>query len=386
MRVTVCLVVLAFIASEGQAQVTLVSEKKAKWISKLKPKTDDEEINAVLNDPSTIWYTDEEMPPAYQNNGNAHWTKYNISAVFDESKKGDGNGGNANVEFPWKVPGGTHRSPGVRSYKFMWLPKDESGKAYPVVYFPFRAKDASISWVFPKGTVFGELLTLETPMKTQITFELRVRKRDLIMWEVDIFRPYSDAEELATAIKEKRPQWEQNPDLVLAVQNLEKGDKRYQFTLNDTLHPVSAFESGTVEADRLSDLGETELVTELLLRRTFKSNVGTDWFPTTNARYHIVPQNYLGAILGSDSESCMKCHDSAHKHADDFDRPRDWYGRVRGANGIFSWHPYAPSAVSRNGFNITPTYRPEFVQAGIFVPYNPDVHSTDMYKRISGLN
>ena len=112
-----------------------------------------------------------------------------------------------------------------------------------------------------------------------------------------------------------------------------------------------------------------------LLDTPFTSALGQAWkqradgteahAPTTDADFQIVPKNYKGGFVAVSSTSCMQCHDSTLKHARDFAPFRDWYGRVRGSDNIFSFHIFEPGSISYSGFSSEPRMRHELVDAGL---------------------
>jgi hypothetical protein len=123
------------------------------------------------------------------------------------------------------------------------------------------------------------------------------------------------------------------------------------------------------------------LVETLLLETPFKSVLGRAWrqssefdtqgyAPTTEAGFQIVPREYGGAFLEVTSRKCMTCHDTVGMHANDFQFGRDWYGRVRGGDGIFSFHIFEPSCVSGNGIGIAPQLRGELLRTGKLQHYD----------------
>ena len=78
-----------------------------------------------------------------------------------------------------------------------------------------------------------------------------------------------------------------------------------------------------------------------------------------------MPKNYQGGFIEVSSKSCMRCHDTTLKHASEVQYRRDWYGRVRGSDNIFSFHIFEPSSISYNGFGREPTLRQDLVAAGL---------------------
>lgn len=186
-------VMLITLALAGAGQVKLMSPEREAELRQFFPKVADAEVAALLADPDLILYTDEEMPRAYQHSRGVHSPLYNISATRPREPHGNGN-----KEFPWGDAGGTHRCEGVRSFRFFRLPKRENGSHWPVVWYQsVKSEGPGIVWVFPRGTIFGEVLTLRGPDKKDYTFELRLRRRMQQTWEVDVFRPFTTSQALA---------------------------------------------------------------------------------------------------------------------------------------------------------------------------------------------
>jgi hypothetical protein len=55
---------------------------------------------------------------------------------------------------------------------------------------------------------------------------------------------------------------------------------------------------------------------------------------------------------------------------------------VRGSDGIFSFHPFAPESISDNGIGRTVKMRPELEKAGVIAKYDPDKHPDKVYQTI----
>jgi hypothetical protein len=103
--------------------------------------------------------------------------------------------------------------------------------------------------------------------------------------------------------------------------------------------------------------------------------------PTTQAAWHIIPRNYDAGFIAVDQASCARCHASVNRHVDEFDYGRDWYGRVRGSDRIFSFHPFDPSCVSSNGFPSGAQMRGELLRAGLLEKFNSARHAPQFYQR-----
>lgn len=354
------------------------------------PRVNDPEFEEVLNDPDLVIYSDAEMPKAYQFFDGAfpgvHSVNYNISANGSEPF------GNGNREFPWSSPAGTHRSSNVNSFRFFLLPKDSAGRLRPVVWHKAPTGGAAYSWTFPLGTVFGEVLMLRGPDKRDYTFEVRIRRRETGYWEVDAYRPFPTAESLAERIKELRHDWKHDANLAQVCEHLEGPRKLTPFILADTQPQVRTFKQW-MGVDTLPAIEDQKLVAELLSNTTFHSASGQVWreskegvktcAPTTKAAFHIVPANYDAGFVAVDHKSCMRCHNSVNESVRKFDAGRDWYGNIRGSDGIFSFHPFAPESISHNGFAQGVRMRREFEQAGILEKFDPQRHSHAVYQALS---
>jgi hypothetical protein len=399
---------LAFFPVETNAQ--LVSEKSEELYRSMLPVTDQERWNKLFQEGDLLFYTEREMPKAYQQNvgggpqATFHWANYNISGDTvgingrrAEASKPHGAGGNANVEFPWKTPGGLHDSPNTENFKFMHLPVVD-GNRLPVVYWNERLPDATtgsgtgLKWVFPKGAILGECLMLIDPTtKQKYTFEVRMRVRGETAWDVEILRPFPTSKSLAKRIRELRPVEEvSNNQLVAHAES--------EFPVETRLlygpHPTNVSFREEAGIDNLPAT-DPALIRELLTTTEFKSAVGLEWreddrgqkvfAPTTAAAFHIVPKNYKATFLGTDTESCMSCHNATHKHTTHFDAPRQWYGHVRGSDGIFSFHPVDPSCVADNGATLPVVIRKSLLSGGYVARYDQGKHGKEHYRIISDL-
>jgi hypothetical protein len=381
-------------APQGAAPFRLMSPEREQVYRGFLPRVEDEEVAALLADPRLILYTEEEMPPAYQSwDGELqgiHSPQYNISANGSEPF------GNGNREFPWDTPAGTHRARGITSVRFFRLPQDEAGRTLPVAWYRrVLPGDGTLgyAWIFPVGTVFGEALALTGPDGYGYTFELRLRYRETGDWAVDVLRPFPSAAELAERIVELRPDWEQRPTLAAAVGRL-RGPVEMKYHLIADSQPGRRTFEQWAGLDELPDLGDDDLVRELLTTTPFRSAVGKVWreeggvpafAATTKAPFHIVPADYDGGFVAADNVSCLRCHETTNRHVREFNPGRDWYGRVRGSDGIFTFHPFDPGSISYNGYGQGVAMRSEMVEAGVLQRYDPALHPADRYSVIPEL-
>jgi hypothetical protein len=388
--------VLTALPSVSLGQVQLCSAEKLEALRTSLPATEGGKWQSVFRDPKTMFYTDREIPAAYQHadgglivnggrmpvNGASmgttfHSPRYNISGDAREAAKGQGMGGNANIEFPWRTPGGTDFSEGQSStFKFMRLPDRDSGGMWPVALYQPTMNDNRIgphrvmAWVFPVGTIFGEVLAIRDSRGTMHTFEVRLRIREPDYWDIEILRPFPREADLAARLGSDR--------YVTAMHSMPVANQR----LTDTLHRVVGFDVAAGIA-KLPPLGES-LAAELLDTTPFKSAVGAAWketafAPTASEPFSIVPLNYHGTFMGTDTDSCKRCHEHTLRHVDQFDDRRDWYGRVRGSDQIFTWHPIDPSSISFNGGPRAVRLREAFVRAGIVEQFDPAKHPKERY-------
>jgi hypothetical protein len=54
---------------------------------------------------------------------------------------------------------------------------------------------------------------------------------------------------------------------------------------------------------------------------------------------------------------------------------------VRGSDGIFSFHPFAPSSISGNGFPQTVSIREDLRRTGVVAHFNAKKHSDSVYRK-----
>ncbi len=382
-------------AAVATPRIRLMSAAKERTLRRFLPSVDDEGLRRVLADPSLILYTENEMPRTYQvwdgQLQGVHLASYNISANESEPY------GNGNHEFPWGTPAGTHRATGSSSFRFIHLPRDERGHLRPIAWYTKHLagdSTSSYAWIFPVGTMVGEVLLIEGPNGYSYTYEMRLRFRKRDHWGVDVFRPFPTAEDLARRIRDLRPQAEQEPKLAELLAHLEKPQELPWRHLSDE-QPGQRVFAQWAGVDSLPAAGDDKLIAELLTGTTFTSCLDQTWrtgsngawafAPTTRAGFHVVPANYDGGFVEVSRRSCLRCHNTCNQHVDRFNFGRDWYGHVRGSDGIFSFHPFEPRTVSGNGFGSSVSMRQELTSAGALEAYDPARHSAKVYTAVPGL-
>ena len=369
MRLSMMLLVLGMYSTASAQLATPENERRYRA---LLPKVADEAVQAMLERDDLFFYSPKvEMPQAYQdweaNLQGIHSPFYNISADNSEPF------GNGNREFPWKS-GGMDQSDNGGSFFFLCLPSRE-GRRLPVVHW--RASDRSVAWRFPVGTVAAEVLWVKLPSGRGICFEFRTRVKDADGWEPDLFRPFPTAQDLAAALMERgidSPYVKQSRQVVSA-------------RLVDSGHPNQSF-AQTALIDKLPYIGTEEQVIEMVQSTPFRSCKNQTWIkeagrfaaaPTTDEPVSIVPKGYQGSFLPVTRESCRRCHQQVNRNVRAFDGPRDWYGRIRGNDEIFSFHPFDPGVISPNGSPRGVAIRPSLVRAGIVAKFDPAIHRSADY-------
>lgn len=325
-----------------------------------------------FQDDSVLYYDANDIPRAYQLNAS------DAPTVFFDHRQNvaanpDGQPSNANAEAPWNRTGGMDYVPENAAYdvRFVRLPKDSQGRTKPIVWWVDSMPDGYFSglyetyrWRFPVGTAVGEIVVLKCPDGMDRPCEVRIRHRQTSEWAVEIFRPFANPAELAGAIQALRPQWRSENRVAAAVTHLTNPVEVDQVSYTDRhVNPVVNLEYSRY---RLPEM-PADLVSELLDRIEFQEVTGATWYgencfaPTADG-YSIVPPKYAAHAIGADNESCKKCHETVGRGARTFTAGREWYGRVRGADNIFSFHPVRTDSFGG---------RPSFYQIpGVIEPAN----------------
>lgn len=411
--------IVAVIASQ------LMAPQKQAALTGMLPRLEDRQMDAVLRHPDVLWYTNEEVPAAFQHavgNGYVettfHYAFHNFSGdaderQFDRDQRGEMGGGNANREFPWTVaPGGAHNAEGVNSFKGLLLPM-RGGRKLPMVYFrqdlPARGNGELIvrggallprgrmngynrgwGWIYPVGTVFVEALTMRDSRGFDHVFSVRFRIRERDSWGVEIFRPFATHDQLTAALKDLPGG---NAKREAAIRDMQSTKILTLRRLIDRRHRRRVSFDVTAGIDKLPPLEEADVIA--LIRRPFVSCLGETWrtdgrtaasAPSNETgQFNIVPPDHFAAFSGNERVSCMKCHETVNFHATVFEQPRGWYGRVRGSDGIFSFHPIDPRSIARDGVSYPVRIRQSLIDAGIVEAFNPQRHDRETYHKIKGL-
>lgn len=393
MRYIFCLFLV--FSSYLTANAQLISEEAEKnWRAAIPAILHDEDVQNALKSDTILFYDEQSMPKAYQHNGGIHSPSYNIAAVRQFDSLGNRLPGNGNAEFPWDKPGGTDFCKNLVTLRFLYLPKSNNGVKWPVVYWYDNVfGEPIVQWIFPEGAILGEILAFKPANEYYAyVFQIRVRKRYADKYEMDVFQPFNTAKDLANALEKY-----DRHDLADKVLNK---PQLVNYTLADNQKRQAVFRV-KMPLDFLPEFNDPELVKKLLTETPFSSSTGMPWrwdtegktisnAPITKEDFSIVPKDYLGGMVTLTNESCTRCHSTTNHHVNEFThnprQGREWYGRIRGNDGIFSFHIFDPRAISYNGFTIAPVVNQTLVKTGYVAMYNPNIHVKEIYKVLPEYN
>lgn len=354
------------------------------------PRLADQEADATIRAAHTHWYDDATIPPAYAHAGGFHSPRYNISADPTDAPLRHGEGGNANVQFPWQFGGGLDHAKGVTTAKAVTLPSRPCGGVWPVVAWsgklpghPGMGPESAIRWRFPRGASVWEVMAHDVAGE-RVVFEIRRRVREVDYWQTHVYRPFPRCEDLAAELDRRGVE-------PTAAAELRRAPILQKADMTDRANRTRPAFKGVAYVAWLPRL-PADLTLRLLRETPFRDATGHAWAtvgelhcyaPTTETASQLVPPGYAGTLVGTDTDSCARCHDGVAKHARHFDAQRGWYGHVRGDDGIFSFHPIDPSRISYNGATIPPTLSRELVAAGVVAAYDPARHPQEIYRALS---
>jgi hypothetical protein len=360
-------------ASPRDNSLRFVSEKRHQQLLEMLPPTKDPWLTQ-LKTKDIIFYDDESMPPAYQDWGSGlpgvHSPFYNISASKPAEQFG-----NANREFPWGTTAGLDRATNANTVRFVVFP-DKPIRWWREHLPHDTAAGGTFRWIYPEGTIFGEILNVENHKGYSFPFELRVRVRGKDKWSVNVYRPFATPEDLVERVKQLKADDDTTKEFLAYF----AGDRSGAVGRLRNHHPVEVFDEEAFE-EQLPPL-KPALVEKLLNETPFQPVRSQIWAisasnkvafaPTTKEDFHVVPKNYTGAYFEVSDKGCMRCHETVQKSTSDFQPFRDWYGRVRGSDAIFSFHIFDPSSISYSGIPLPVRFNQKLVDAGLLVPYGSE--------------
>ncbi len=376
-------------------------ERMAQYRSLL-PKTESAELNGILMSPQTMWYDKESMVPGYQDSMGSPQGPEGMrpntiqSSLIDTAVPG----GHAKLfaargrfNFPFGT-GGIDESDNAHTINF-WVPPYDGERILPVAYWELDF--SRWRWLFPVGTILGEVLMVRFPDNELRIFEIRIRTRTDTTWTNDIYRPFPTAESLAQSIAARKPNWESQPKLAAVMRHLRNPKTLTPKTLVSRFYPI-AWERVDGHLDQIPDIGDPAFVKQLLSKTTFVSAIDRPWKTDGNKVTHaaasqhagsIVPRNYEAGMFPVTDDFCNRCHQDAGRSIRDFHDQLMAYGELWGEDRTFSWHLFeAADFVKPNGdvknFNDdNRRLRADFVRAGLVERYNKTKHPDSRYRQLS---
>ena len=367
-------------------------------------------LHDAIEDPDTMWFDRHSIIPGYQDSFGDNviapigFRPNSIDrSLIDTAVPG----GHAQIfsekglfRFPFGRPI-AHQGDNL-IVNFLRLPRGAGG-IDPVVWWrrdpnPYTHR---YEWLFPKGTVTGEVLFVVRADGTWFPFEIRARVRELDHWRAEVVRPFPTAASLADALEAKRverPAWQAAADVTALIAHLRDASTLAPATLRATHFPGS-FAAIAGAEDALPGLADPAILEELLLETPFASARGQVWkqsgglvayAATTAAPFHVVPRGYDGGFLQVDDQTCTRCHVDAGRPFKDYYDNILAYGELWGMDDVFTWHPFRTELfVDANGnvrnFNYdNRQLREDFVAGGVLAPFDAAAHGPDRYLRLPG--
>jgi hypothetical protein len=343
-------IVAAICAGEQKEKIKIVSDHDG--YTKIMPSSDDGFLDKIKVNPDLVWYDRETVPPIHQ-----HWRKADIGIAFEFGLVPDKINisaektepfGNPNREFPWLVTAGTDEKTSV--INFVVLSKEVTMEWKQVTAGNYDKNWPILTWTYPIGTIFGEVIFVVDPNNNKIPCEVRIRRKSETGWLATAYRPFPTSDDLRDACLDI-----DKADREIIINALDKPTTKLLTFKNN--HPDLTIIDEKATLEYLPEIKPSSV--KILLNRKFKNALGSEWrktnppthAPTTESNFHIVPKNYEAAAIEVSTKSCSRCHDSVAKEAADFDVKRDWYGHVRGSDAIFTFHPFDPKINEKRSHN-----------------------------------
>ena len=377
--------------SSSSSRFQFIDNRELAAYLKHLPNVADSQINQIIHSKDTIWYDEDSMVFVYQDSfGNptgpeglrANRVAYDVGSTASEP------GIKALTEYfelqtfkyPFSITAGRTDRGNSEAIYFWQPPRDATGKFVPVVWWK---SGSHWHWVFPVGTVFGELLLVRDGSTSSewYTHELRTRVREIDHWRTDIFRPFPRAVDLSQAIKKYRANWE-STDLKQLVMHLEDNSTLIPGRL-DSKSYEKAVPSINGYYDKLPATKDHALIRTLLKKTTFKSAMNAEWkrsgdkvsfAPSTEASFHIVPQKYIAGLLENTEKSCARCHTHTGQPLGQLDSRAVLYGEIWGEDQIFTWHLFKPVSEMYTVSDGSRIANPKLVEAGLLLQKKPAIN------------
>jgi len=309
------------------AAVVLCGSASAQYLSPAKegitlPSTYDRYLRHVLNSPRTSYYHFRQL----------HQYKEGVfPTTFLEEF-------NANRDFPWETTIGLNAAVKRKDNPYGTINLLHLPEGRQILVIP----ESPAKWIYPEGTVVGEIIYVTFEGKKYVQeIRLRTKAEGSMNWEPTVYRPLEDREEFL--------HWAGIYDYTPA--------KKHFYMRNPEEDEVRRLE-GMVE--RLPSLPAEHV--KRLLSLPFKDVTRKKWSkvsvaPSADIDFHIVPKDYSFGILHISTGQCMACHKQTSIKVSNLipneplirNNP-DKVGRIRGSDGIFTWHPFDDNKVPKRQF------------------------------------
>ena len=312
----------------------------------------------LLKKKNLIFFTDKDIGRIYQQDDRLVDAFYNISAFGPRGYaylRGEGilePHGNANIEFPWGTPAGTHRCE-IEKYGILDLSGPIEYWIEPVFRPVHPQYTNNYRWRYKDGTVVAEVLIHP---KTKKVYDFRTRTKVSGKWQPNAYRPIVDRDQY---------------DLEIRKLGGDPGKRNISIMSLENPHERSVFKQ-TAAIDNLGK--QPKEIIDKLYDLPFVSARGKTWVsykgyegyaPSTDEDYHIIPKKADHGFVEISQKSCMRCHVDTMKDASELQAPREWYGRVRGDDNIVSFHIFDPKPVVGQRVMLVPTIRQELIDKGL---------------------
>ncbi len=391
--------------------VDIMPPDRLAMIAPRMPHVADPWLKGILESPDTMWYDKLSIIPGYQDSFGDN-VQLPIGMRPNSIDRGMIDlavpGGHAQLFVEnglFHFPFGRGIGTAARSDNFVvdfWHAPRAAGALLPVVYWQRDPNTYThrVEWMFPKGTVLGEIIFQIDAAGVWFPFEIRVRERELDHWRSDVYRPFPTGPDLAAALESAaatNPAW-QTADVAALATHARNASTVAAETLGAS-HFASAFPATGGAKDVLPAVADPAILKYLLLEVPYRSVKGTPWkqhnglvahAATTQASFHIVPRDYDGGHLEVSDQACRRCHQDAG-------RPfKDWYGNVLaygelwGEDESFTWHPFDTanfvdaSGAVRNFNYDNRRIRADFTAGAVIVRYNPAQHAATTWSKLPG--
>lgn len=359
----------------------LMEQSRETWFRGRIPQISETLVAAKLRE--AMAYTTREMPACFQHQPIGQ--PFTVLYAKHTQLNGEPRPTNANRDNPWNRPGGLHDvdRQWADECSFLWNPPNPRGTTkggiWPVIIWkaPLQ-KSRSVNmpapngwhWRFPANAIVFDQHLKKFSDGSWLPYEMRARLREINNWDVELYGPTESFDSLAKT-----------------TPNLESASKVRWVNLRT--HGGRSFDrrAGLVVLPPIPN------AKDILTSSIFKAVTASEWLASTHFHMtaddndNLIPRGYAAALLGNEREACRSCHQDTLKSVDEFDAGRDWYDYVAGCDGIFKFHPFAPSCIGQaNGDDRPVRLNKKLLDAGIIAIYDPAIHTKDIYGPAEGYN